>query len=568
MAQELADARLATLDVEPAPPGRPIVAARRRDRLLTPAEQAFLEVLRPALRAAAGRHRPVAEAVLTRAALGVMRRGRGMITVIGVIVHTHTGAVRGLAAGTVTSFLGIPYAAPLEPHRRFAAPEPPSRWDGVRPATAFSAAPPQAARPAAIGPPLWVPTDSPDCLSVNVWTPDPTTAGLPVLVWIYGGAFLSGSSSQALYDGSRLAEQGAVVVSLNYRVGFEGLGWLPDAPNNRFLLDQLAALRWVRENIAGFGGDPDNITLFGQSAGATSVLALLCSPVAPEVCRRAIAQSPPGRNRTPDQARRMTTAVARELGIPATAAAFAQLSAPELQRASAILLDETVGGPDGLTDSVTQFAPVIDGELVTAPSWRALRDGAGRRKDLIIGFTRDEFRLYAAQRDLSAVDPEATARALSLGPDVVTAYRRTNPGLSDADLYLLLMSDARYRMNAIHCARAHAAAGGATYLYEFAWPSPALGGVLGACHGLDLPFVFGTTEAPLAALMLGDAAREEVAALAREIQTAWLSFAATGDPGWPRHHPDDPVARVWEPSPSLTSDPLSTSRQLWSSHFE
>jgi para-nitrobenzyl esterase len=497
-----------------------------------------------------------------------MRRGRSVVTVTFVIVHTHTGAVRGFAAGTVITFLGIPYAAPLESHRRFAAPEPPKAWEGVRPATAFSAAPAQTARPAPIGPPLWTPSDSPDCLSVNVWTPDPTASGLPVLVWIFGGAFLYGSSSEALYDGTRLAEAGAVVVSFNYRVGFEGLGWLPDAPSNRFLLDQLAALGWVQDNIAGFGGDPSNVTVFGQSAGATSVLAVLCSPASRGLLRRAIAQSPPGRNRTPDQAARMTGAISRELGVPATAAAFAQLPAPELHRAQATLLDETIGGADGLTDSVSPFAPIIDGELVTAPPWRALRDGAGGKNDLVIGFTRDEYRLFSVQRDLSAIDPEDTARTLLLGPDVITAYRQAYPGLSDSDLHLLLMSDARYRMNAVYCARAHAAAGGSTYLYEFTWPCPSLDGALGACHGIELPFVFGASEGPLVELLLGDAPREDVESLSRQLREAWISFAATGDPGWPRYRSVDQIARVWDLPPALSTDPQALSRQLWSSHFE
>ncbi|HZZ50734.1 MAG TPA: carboxylesterase family protein [Pseudonocardia sp.] len=485
-----------------------------------------------------------------------------------MIVHTNTGAVRGLAVGAVTAFLGIPYAAPLEAHRRFAAPEPPTAWEGVRPATTFSAVPAQTSRPAPIGPPLWGPTDDPDCLSVNVWTPDPGSAGLPVLVWIYGGAFLHGSSSEALYDGTRLAERGAVVVSFNYRVGFEGMGWLPDAPSNRFLLDQLAALRWVRDNIAGFGGDPDKVTVFGQSAGATSVLAVLCSPASRGLLRRAIAQSPPGRYRTPDQARRMTETVAREVGAPATAAAFAQVPATDLHRASATLLDGTIGGADGLTDSVSPYAPIIDGELVTAPSWRALRDGAGRDNDLLIGFARDEFRLFNARPDLPAADPAETARALSLGPDVLAAYREARPGASETDLHLELMSDARYRMNAVYCARAHAAAGGATYLYEFTWPSPSLGGALGACHGIDLPFVFGATTGPMVELMLGDALRDDVESLSRALQRAWVSFAATGEPGWPRYRAVDQITRVWDLPPTLSSDPQALSRQLWSTHFE
>ena len=242
---------------------------------------------------------------------------------------TVAGRVRGTVEAGVAVFRGIPFAAPPVDDLRFAAPARLGPWDGVRDALAFGPPPPQAG---AFGMDRLVGGE--DWLTLNVWSPDPSrAAGLPVMVWIYGGAYAIGTSSLPEYDGARLARDGVVVVSANYRVGMEGFAHIEGAPANRGLLDQVAALEWVRDNIRAFGGDPGRVTVFGQSAGGGSVAALLAMPRAAGLFRRAIAQSVPGTFFTPELAHDIAGACAAELGLKATAADLCTVD-PELLAAA------------------------------------------------------------------------------------------------------------------------------------------------------------------------------------------------------------------------------------------
>ncbi|KAA9166823.1 carboxylesterase family protein [Amycolatopsis acidicola] len=456
------------------------------------------------------------------------------------IAQTTSGTVRGREAGGVSTFQGIPYAAPLDGIRRFQAPAPPEPWDGVRSAVRFSADPPQGTLMPGLPSP-WQPWNNTECLTVNVWTPDPSTSGLPVLVWIYGGAFLIGTASEPEYDGAVLARDGAVVVTLNYRVGFEGFGWLPDAPQNRAFLDQLAALRWVRENIAQFGGDPDNVTIFGESAGGTSVAALTACYAGRGLFRRAIGQSIAGGFLPESRARRTSERIAGELGVPATIEGFARLPSEEIHR-----VQRAPG-------EITPYGPVIDGDLVRGNPWKGLR----AEVDLIAGFTRDEYRLFALNEDLTTKDPAETAARYGVS---VQDYRAAYPELSDGDLHVLISSDAIFRMPTVWCAEKHA---GHSFCYELTWPTPSLGGALGACHGLDVPLTFGNFEGPMAALVLGDPIPQEAEYLSAEIRKAWLSFAATGDPGWPEFRAGESLTRIWDSPVSVAADPEAASRKIW-----
>jgi carboxylesterase type B len=467
------------------------------------------------------------------------------------VVRTSSGMVGGVARDGVVSFRGIPYAAAPDGPLRFQPPAPPQAWDGVRDAVEFGSAPPQLP-PAPGVPAVWRPGDGLDCLTVNVWTPGPGATGLPVMVWIYGGAWKSGWSGLPGYDATKLAAAGVVVVTLNYRVGFEGFGHVPGVPENRGLRDQLAALEWVRRDIAAFGGDPGNVTVFGESAGAGSVAILLAAPPARGLFRRAIAQSVPNGHRTPDEAEKVTGVLADEAGVPATLEGFAGLPPEAILKIQDAPLRRSRSG-------ITAFGPVIDGDLVTGQAWEPIQGGAGRDVDLICGFTHDEYRLFAMGADLSAVDLAAVAKAVGLGTDAAAAYRAAHPGATDADLFTVMLSDALFRMPSTWVAEAHARAGGRTWLYDFTWPSP----VLGACHSIDVPFTFGNADTLQAARLLGSPPPADFAALSDAIRAAWTSFAITGDPGWPRFDLEQRRTRIWDTPPSDAAYPLAGSRDIW-----
>src|SRR6202453_4651318 len=264
---------------------------------------------------------------------------------------TSAGRVRGRIEKGVAVFRGIPFAKPPIGPLRFQAPESPAPWDGVRDAAEFGPAAPQAPMTAEGGRPGPPADTTGDWLTVNVWTPDPAAARLPVLVWIYGGAYMFGSSSEPGYDGTPFAQGGAVFVSLNYRLGVEGFAQLPGAPANRGLLDAVAALTWVKENIEGFGGDPANVTVFGESAGAGVIAAMLAMGQARGLFRRAIAQSVPGSYFTRGLAEDIAQAIADQAGLPL---AFDALAAADPMR-------------------LANAQMALTGRLKEVPRWGAVR---------------------------------------------------------------------------------------------------------------------------------------------------------------------------------------------------
>ncbi|WP_051163568.1 carboxylesterase/lipase family protein [Nocardia brevicatena] len=472
-----------------------------------------------------------------------------------IVVRTESGAVRGETGDGYTAFRAIPYAAPLLGALRFQAPAPARRWDGVRDGRAFGASVPQ--------PMIWHPGDDPECLTVNIWTPDPTASGLPVMVWLHGGGCLGGTAATPDFDGAAYARAGIVLVTVNYRVGYEGFGWVDDAPCNRGVLDQIAALRWVRDNIAGFGGDPDTVTLIGQSAGASSITALIAGHGARGLFERGIAQSPGRIFVAADEARTVSTMITEQLGIRPTADALAAVSPETIHAVQMAPVAIMSRDPARWTHPNAPYSLIIDGELLESPPWTRTRPISDPLPDLICGFTTDEARMFTVDVDLSTADPARTAHGYGLNPSAVQDYRTGHPGISDDELHALILSDALFRMPALWCAEAHANAGANTYLYEFAWPSPARNGSLGACHGLDVPFTFDTPHSPLGVELIGPTVPPDFAPLSAEMRSAFTAFARTGDPGWPRFDTDDRIRRVWKTPPTLGRDSLRTSRRVW-----
>ncbi|MBF9067461.1 carboxylesterase/lipase family protein [Streptacidiphilus fuscans] len=497
----------------------------------------------------------------------------------GPVVRTDAGAVRGSwRAGSAgrerarfAEFRGIPYARPPVGALRFAGPVEPSPWEGVREATVFGPAVPQSGPVTAdvVGV-----VDGDDWLTLNVATPDPGAAGLPVLVWIHGGAYIAGTAADPMYDPAALVQAGLVVVSVNYRVGAEGFALIDGAPPNRGFLDQIAALHWVRRNIAAFGGDPGQVTVAGQSAGAGSVAALLTMERARGLFRRAIAHSVPGNLCTPALAASVTATLAERLGVEPTAVGLADVSPARLAEAVTALGTDLPGHRDRwgrLAHTGVAVFPVVDGEVLPASPWAALHSGKATGIDLLVGHTRDEFRLFTvmAGRLGSFTEDEATTmlELFAPTPAAADAYRSAQPQGGPGELLETIGSDALFRMPSLHLARANQAAGGTSFLFELSLESPAMGGVLGACHSLDVPLAFGSLDSPTGRGLLGDQPSPAAVAVSEELRRAWVRFATSGDPGWMAYDTAEQWTRVLDAEPYTGPYPERTSARIWGDHL-
>ncbi|MGH2478720.1 MAG: carboxylesterase/lipase family protein, partial [Ktedonobacteraceae bacterium] len=419
------------------------------------------------------------------------------------VVRTRQGAVRGQTLEKIAIFKGVPYAAPPFGVNRFRAPQPVEPWDGVRETLVFGATAPKPPYPPPFDtllPEPVVPGD--DCLNLNIWSPDlGNDARLPVMVWIHGGAFRAGSGAIPTYDGGNFARDGVVCVTINYRLGVEGFLYLGEGSTNLGLLDQIAALEWVHANIAAFGGDPQNVTIFGESAGGMSVTTLLAMPRAAGLFRRAIAQSGAGHH-----AISLTTAelvlrnLAEKLGMPATREALAEVPRATLLQAQVELGNEVAMKPDPLrwgevALNFMPYEPVIDGELLPELPITTLAAGNGARVDLLVGTNTDEYRFFTVPN--GAIDlmgeQALTMRFMAYelpAEEALATYRKIQPDASTGDLCTAVITDWFFRIPALRLAEAGVAHEQATYMYEFAWRTPQLEGRLGSCHALELAFVF------------------------------------------------------------------------------
>lgn len=488
------------------------------------------------------------------------------------IVDIGPGRLRGRVTDGIHVFKGIPYAAPPFGPRRLQPPQPVQAWSGVRDALVWGAKPPQAPYPAPLEvflPELDVPGE--DCLTLNVWSPDLRAAGLPVMVWIPVAGFEHGTAAVPFYDGSRFARDGVVLVSINSRAAAEGLAYLEGGAANRGLLDQLAALEWVRDNIAAFGGDPDNVTVAGESAGGHSIGTLLSMPRAEGLFRRAIIQSGGGHAVFPvPTAQRVARALADRLGVAATREALAAVPVDQLLQAQGQLTGDLMANPDpqrwGPEVAVggLLWAPVLDGDVVAARPIDRIAAGAGGGIDLLAGSNLEEWNLFLVPSGaIDQITPEMLAgvtAAYGLPVEqALVAYRATHPGAGPGELLAAITGDWWFRIPALQLADAHAAGPAATYMYEFAWRSPQFEGRLGACHGLEIAFVFDTlgldTE-PTA----GPAPPQQ---LAEAMHAAWVAFVTGGNPGWAAYDLDRRATMRFDTTSEVIDDPRAAVRDLW-----
>jgi para-nitrobenzyl esterase len=482
------------------------------------------------------------------------------------VVSTVYGKVSGRQADGVASFKGISYAAPPFGPNRMRPPARPAGWDGVRDATAYGPTAPKPPYPEPYNELLPEPVIAgDDCLNLNVWTPDPGGAGLPVMVWIHGGAFVNGSGAVAQYAGDRFARDGVVCVTINYRLGCDGFLLLDDAIPNRGLLDQIAALEWVQENIAAFGGDPGNVTIFGESAGGMSVATLLSMPRAASLFRRAVPQSGAGHHvLSAGTARVVTAELARRLGVAQTREEFAavpvdRLVAAQQQLSADIALNPDPGRWREVSANLMAFEPVVDGEVLPARPIDGIAAGNGRGVDLLVGTNQDEHRLFLVPTGVAdAIDDaalQAVAGALGLDAAGLAVYRSGAPSAGDA--LADVMTDWFFRIPAIRLAEKHQ---GNSHMYEFAWPSPVMGGRLGACHGLEVGFVFDTLDAEGGELVYGSSPPAELAAA---MHRAWVDFARSGAPGWAAYDLGTRATMTFDVDSAVIDDPRPDRRRLW-----
>jgi para-nitrobenzyl esterase len=484
------------------------------------------------------------------------------------VVETTCGRVRGeVRAGGVNVFKGIPYASAA----RFAPPRAVTPWTGVRDAVEFGPQAPQIPGflEQAFGLADWPMSE--DCLSLNVWSPDAdATAARPVLIWIHGGAFTNGSGAVPWYDGDAFARHGTVLVTINYRLGALGFTHLGDLAGERFatsgnlgLLDQVAALGWVQDNITSFGGDPANVTVFGESAGGASVAALMTCPAAAGRFGGAIAESAAFLQlRSRDEATRAAERLLAALGLePGDAASLLDVPVDRLLAAQS----DAFTGPE----LFTAFAPTPDGTVLPAPVTEALAAGVGAGIPLVLGTNRDELYLFTALDGRStSLDHDgllslARRYAGDGSTDLVAAYGAARPGVTPGQLAASIAGDDAFWLPAVRVAEGRANRGAPTWMYRFDWATPAFGGLLGACHGIEIPFVFHTLDASGAPAFLGDG--PERAGIADALHGAWVQFATSADPGWPRYDIDRRATMRFDAASEVVDDPDSELRLRWPS---
>jgi para-nitrobenzyl esterase len=446
--------------------------------------------------------------------------------------------------GDVQAFLGVPYAAPPVGDMRFALPAAHERWHGVRDASQPGPTAPQFIRdfPVIDVKPLvgtgWHKGE--DFLTANIWTPGTDRRGLPVMVFVHGGAFAVGSNNSAVNNGAAFARSGVVCIGINYRLGIEGFLPIHGIPTNLGLRDILFALEWVKANAAAFGGDPENITLFGESAGAMAIGLLLGSPLAKGLFRRAILQSGHASTyREPQVAGRVLAKTAEILNVSPDITGFGSRTMEECVGALEVLTQPTtridLRGSDGHDSmfGITKVGPVLDDDILPRPPLAAIADGLNSDVEVLIGTNREEMNLYFVPTGVRALLTDATAVAVlgashSRAEDILRDYGLGQPGSNAGEVFTTAMHDLMFRAPARILAATRT---GPTHFYEFDWRSPACSGQLGACHGLELPFVFNTLATCTA--VDGVAGENPPQSLADSVHGLWLDFARGKRLPWP-----------------------------------
>jgi para-nitrobenzyl esterase len=493
------------------------------------------------------------------------------------IIQTSHGPIRGRIEDGVNAFRGVRYGAPPVGALRFRPPQPPTKWSEVFEADKFGAAAMQT--PGADAPSFE--THSEDCLFLNVWSAGLDARKRPVMVWLHGGGFWEGAAGRPTYYGDHFARDGVVLVSVNHRLNVFGFNQLPDSwgPEYRSsglagMLDIVLALRWVKANIARFGGDPDNVTIFGESGGGAKVSLLLGMPPAKGLFHRAIIQSGAGLNAAPrDYAQTLGGALTEVLGVkPGDVAALAAVDAKTIFDGQKAAVERAKGAarPGFLVDG---FVPSIDGQALPRGPFTPGPQSWIADVPLLIGTNRDEMTLFLANAPAVANQTDAAFEksvrdaAPAKADQIIAALRAAHPGATPGDLAIAFQTAKTFWIDSVVLAERKLTQPAPVWMYRMDWDqSPALGGKLKAAHAMELSFVFGTFDNIRFFVGPGDGPNR----MAAQMHPAWVAFAKTGDPQtanlptWPRYDLAKRQTMIFNLESKVESDPQGDLRRLMS----
>ena len=505
---------------------------------------------------------------------------RGQASQSSVVADTAFGKIRGEEVQGIKIFKGVPYGANTAGPNRFMPPRDPAPWSGVRDALHYGPSTPQSnpGAPRTVSPLATasanLPPESEDCLVLNVWTPALKDGRKrPVLFWCHGGGFVSGSGSSPGTDGANLARRGdVVVVTINHRLNVLGFTYLAEFGGPDFassgdvgMLDIVHALRWVRNNIEQFGGDPNTVMIFGQSGGGRKVGTLLAMPSAKGLFHRAVIESGPTIK---------LVEIGQATGVAAMLLAKLNLTTAQVRELQKIPVDRIMGAYFAVVkdmagqDQMTQgFSPTVDGKAVPQHPFHPAASPISADVPLMLGSTRTELTLQSDEAAFSLDEAGMRRRLMNLvGNDsdaVIDVYRKLNPGATPSDLFFLIASDYRYGAPIMKIAERRAAlAKGPVHLYYFTWETPVEGGRLKSPHTIEIPFAFDNVQ--ISRQLTGGGA--DAMALADKVSDAWIAFARTGDPNtpklphWPAFNANDRSTMVINNQSKVVSDPIREQR--------
>lgn len=486
-----------------------------------------------------------------------------------VEVDTTAGSVRGAWRGepgtaeASAAFLGIPFAEAPVGELRFAAPVPKAPWQGVRDALEFGATAQRGDPGVTLIPEPSVPGES--TLNVNVFTPSPATAepgtdeALPVLVWIHGGGYFAGSPASLWYDGRRFNRDGVVTVTISYRLGFDGFGWIEDAPSNRGIRDWLLALEWVQQNIARFGGDPSRVTIAGQSAGGGAVQTLLGMEAAQHLFHAVYSISGATADVTPERAEKFGRELAATLGVAPTRAGFGSLSEEAILEAQKKATEMTAESFTSFIDDGLALGPTIDGELLLRPTNESFAAGVGADKPLVLGATDDEFSMVFAdaEKKMRWIPKSFMLKKLGMPKAKLKPYLAANADVAakgTARIGGRFLTDRMFRVALLKTVAERGEA--PTWVYRFSWPSGTFGF---AEHCLDVPFFFDCLDSIAIEPLAGPNPPQR---LADEVHGGAVAFVTKGEPGWPRYTDASRKTRVYDTPSIVVADGYASVRPL------